>query len=365
VNIRVAHIVSGLSVGGAERNLVSLLNSTTCDYRALIAIGRPPSGATFNRDLDPEIEQLVSPVRRRSLPIGVFRLARLLRIRRVNVVHTHMYESNLYGSLAAWVAGVPVIVTSEHGENPWKNRRHRWIERHVISRLAAVRFCVSPRILERRRDIDGVPASKLMLMANGTILPMVSRDDKARSPPVVGAVGRFIEAKDYPGLLKAVAVVRDRGFEFRVSLLGDGPQAAELKQLAEDLHLNSIVEFPGMVTDVGSWYPRFDVFVSSSIREGLPMVLLEAMAHRLPVVVTDVGACAEVVQHGLSGLVVPPGRPDLLADALGELLKNPDKRAALGSAARQRIEEHYSIGAVAAEHLQVYRSLLESNVSKS
>ena len=117
-----------------------------------------------------------------------------------------MYAANLYGSLAAAIARVPVVVTSEHGENPWKKLHQRWLERHVISSIADMRFCVSPRILEIRRDRDGIPASKLKLMVNGTVLPEERVADIRNPVPVIGAVGPL-----HPGQGLSVPDAGDRG----------------------------------------------------------------------------------------------------------------------------------------------------------
>ena len=113
--------------------------------------------------------------------------------------HYLQTDSNLFGVMAARLAGVAVVVTSEHGENPWKGPFHRWLERHVISPLADARFCVSPRILAIRRDVEGVPAWKLRLTVNGTLLPAIKVRQTMSSVPIIGAVGRLIPAKDYPG----------------------------------------------------------------------------------------------------------------------------------------------------------------------
>lgn len=358
MSIRVAHIIAGLGIGGAERHLVNLLNAMSCESRAVICIGRPRPGPTFHRDLDPAVDQVFVRVRRRSLPIGIFRLASELRKRRINVVHTHMYESNLFGVIAARVAGVPVVLTSEHGENPWKGPVHRLLERWLISSLADLRFCVSPRILDIRRERDGVPESKLRLTVNGTVTPSHDTSRTSKEVPVIGAVGRFIPAKNYAGLLEAVAQLHSRGYRLRLCIVGHGPEAERVQGIARELGLEAIVEFPGMVSDMDSWYRKFDLFVSSSIREGLPVAMLEAMAYGLPVVATDVGACAEAVRHEEGGLIVPPGDPAVLADALASLLDNVARRDAFGRNARRRVEQHYSVATVADTHMQIYRKLL-------
>jgi len=358
VEVRVAHIISGLRIGGAERNLVNLLNALSCDYKACVLIGAPIDAPTFISDLDADVELFRVRIRRRNLPSGIAKLSALFRRARINVVHTHMYESNLYGTVAAALAGVPVVVTSEHGENPWKRPYQRWIERNVISRIAGARFCVSEKILDIRRDKDGVPGAKLRVMINGTVLHEERASDSINLVPVIGAVGRFIPAKDYPSLIRAIAELHRRDYKFQLSILGAGTEFAMVQDMVTELGLQSIVSMPGMVSDMDNWYPRFDIYAISSIREGLPVALLEAMAHGLPVVATDVGAIAETVQNGEGGVIVAPGEPDKFADALAQLLDDAGARRQLGQGARRRIRDHYSVEKVARLHEDTYRQLL-------
>ncbi len=360
MQLRVAHIISGLRIGGAERQVVNLLNAMQCDQQTLITIGAPSGEETFDDKLHGSVELLAVPVRRRRLLRSILRLQRELRRRRINVVHTHMYESNLFGSIAAALARIPVVVTSEHGENPWKGPFQRWLERNVISAIADVRLCVSPRILECRRKIDGVSPDKLQLMVNGTELPERIDDPRAVDVVTVGAVGRMIPAKDYPLLIKATASLIERGCRLNLCIVGDGPCRPELESLVQRLGVGDSVRFPGMVTNVNEWYRRFDVFVVSSKREGLPMVLLEAMAHGIPVVSTDAGACSEVVNDGDGGLVVPTGDRVALAAAIETLIRDQDKRVRMGNNARRRVEDNYSVVSVARRHLELYGRLLDA-----
>jgi glycosyltransferase involved in cell wall biosynthesis len=260
------------------------------------------------------------------------------------------------------LAGVPAVLTSEHGENPGKGPVRRWIERQVISRLADMRFCVSPQILAKRRDVEGIPEAKLILTVNGTVLKPFSAKATSNAVPIIGSVGRFISAKDYPGLLRAIADLRNRGYELALCLVGDGPDADQVRAIIDKLNLHDVVQLPGLVMDIDNWYRRFDLYVSSSVREGLAVALLEAMAHGLPVVATDVGASAETVGDGDAGLIVPPGDPGRLADAIARLLDDPSLRATLGQNARNRIVHHYSVESVAEFHENTYRDLLLKRV---
>jgi glycosyltransferase involved in cell wall biosynthesis len=354
--MRIAHVIGRLGIGGAERHFVNLLNALDDCDRVAILVSPPAHGPALEHLLDPRIEVLRHPVRKSRLSADMVGLAQRLRERSLDVVHCHMFWASCYGSVAARLAGVPVVVTTEHGENRWKRGWHRWIERRIISPRVDRRFCVSPAILARRRDDEGIPASKLELMPNGVPLPDLAARETG-PVPVIGAVGRFVPEKAFDRLVEAAALLRDRSLEFRLVIIGDGPELLAVQERVVTLGLEGRVGLPGYTTDVNAQLAKMDIFASSSIQEGLPVALLEAMSWGLPIVATDVGAVASAVGVG-AGKIVAPGDPTALAAALEELLASQALRAALGAAARRRVEREFSIASIARRHRDTYRSLL-------
>jgi len=357
--LRLAHVIGYPNIGGAERQFVDLLNAMPGADRLAVFTSADRGGGDLRGVLDPAIEQVEVLVRRRSLIAGLRRLAAVLRSCRCDVVHTHMYTANLYGSLAAKLAGVPVVVTTEHGENRWKGPYHRFVERRIISRIADRRLCVSEAILRRRADYEGVPRGKLALMANGTVMPELESGSRDGSVLTVGAVGRMVPQKDYPSLLRAMAQLRDAGRRFRLCLIGDGPELPGLRQVAADLELEEFIEFTGAINGVDAWYRKFDLFVMSSVQEGLPLALLEAMSYAIPCVATDVGAIGSALANDVEGTIVPPGNPLVLAAAIDRYFQEPALRTMHGDAARSRVCRDFSIEAAAGRHLDLYRELLK------
>ncbi len=355
--MRIAHVIGRLSVGGAERHFVNLLNAMEGHDRHAVLISPPGDGPSLADQLSREVSVHHVPVSRRRLPLDVPKLAGLMRSLQLDVVHTHMFWASLYGAVAGRLAGVGATFTTEHGENRWKTGTHRWLERRVISPLADCRYCVSPQILEVRRDRDGVPAAKLRIVANGVPLPDRSAR-RAPSVPVIGSVGRFVSQKAFPDLVHAAALLRDAGHEFRLVIVGDGVERPAVEAAVEQFKLADRVELTGFRMDVGDILGGLSVFASSSIQEGQPLALLEAMAWGLPCVVTDVGAVAATLQDGVEGQIVEPGNPSALAAALAGYLQNPERANAAGLAARLRVEREFSSSAVALRHLDDYRSCL-------
>ena len=358
----IAQVIGGLNIGGAEKHFVSLSNALSAnEMNACSAFftGQKQAEETLHSQLDSRVSQTRNLIRKRSFPIGVLALARELKKRKCNVVHTHMFWANLYGTLAAHIAGVPVIVTTEHGENRWKSAHHHWLERQVISRIADKRFCVSQKILDRRRNVDGIPPAQLELMANGTVVPEVRVSDRHGAEPVIGSIGRFVKQKDFELFVDVIAALRKRGYGVRGCLVGDGPEMTKVRARVSEHGLEGVIEFPGMVTDTDKWFRYFDLYAITSSEEGLPVSLLEAMSYGLPVVAADVGAISSAIRSDEEGLTVPAGDKDCFVNAIAGLLDDSEQAARMGQRSRDRIVEEFSIEAISARYESAYLTILD------
>jgi glycosyltransferase involved in cell wall biosynthesis len=329
-----------------------------CAKTYVVCLDRAEAGGLSGL-LPEQVEVMWMGFRGRYAPYNILKLARKLRHMAVDVVHTHMFWPNVYGVVAAALAGVPAIVTCEHGKNPWKTRLHYAIERQIISRLADKRVCVSQDIVEIRRDVDRVPASKLVHIPNGTEMwPPILSEPLGRF--TFGTVGRLVPAKDYPTLIRAMALLRDKGHDAQLHIVGEGPERPRLEADIAALRLGSVVHLAGFQSDIRSWLNRFHTFVLSSLREGQPVALLEAMAIGLPIVATEVGGIPDTIASGSEGLLVPPGNPMVLAAAMEALLVDDKTRTALGRRARARCGAYFSIESICDRYLDLYHSILDT-----
>jgi glycosyltransferase involved in cell wall biosynthesis len=354
--MRIAHLLGHADFGGAERQCVNLLNALAHVGPMLVLTDGSRSHGLLDQ-LDSRVRVRHSPCRLSTLPRDAIRLASILRRESVDVLHSHMFWPNLQGAMAVTMARTPAFVTSEHGMNPWKHAGHRWLERNLISRVAGARICVSQDIRDVRAGLDGIPSEKLIVIPNGTRILSEPRRPSRPSGAIL-AVGRLIEAKDYPNLLDAAALLQARGVRFRLRIAGDGPLRGELVSLAAAKGVADRVEWLGNRDDVGDLMRDSDVFVISSMREGQPMVVLEAMMAGMPIVATRVGGIPATLSHGIDSELVPPGDATQLAASIARLLDDAPLAATLGKAAHRRAVTQFSIDAVAAEHLRLYERLL-------
>ena len=195
-----------------------------------------------------------------------------------------------------------------------------------------------------------------MVVHNAVDVSSFAQASNAGGPPRIVSVGRFAYPKDYATLVEALAGVRA---DYHAVLVGEGPARGGVVADVRSRGLARRIELPGARRDVPELLAGADLFVLSSRSEGLPVSVLEAMAARLPVVATDVGGTAELVVEGETGFLVPPADPEALADAVEQLLRNPELRDRLGAAARRRAERLFDAPRFREAHLRLYRRELE------
>lgn len=365
----VAHIIGSMTTGGAERALANyLLVADRRDFRhTLVCLGH-------RGELAPIVEAAGIPVRvlrirHRHLLLSVPRLACWLRRERVDVVHTHMYWAALFGRIAGRLAGVRVMVNTVHGPELWMNQWQVLIER-FLNRWTSRHIAVARDGLEIRTSREHVRRDRIQLIPNGVPIPVqpgtpdgirLARAKFGLPPaaPVLGSVGRFVPEKGYDHLLDALELARAEVPDLRWLAVGDGELRPGLAARAASAGLAGAVVWAGLRADVEAILPAMDIWVMSSVEEGLPVALLEAMASGCPIVATRVGGIPDAVEDGREAVLVPPADAAALAAAIVHLLRDPERARRLGDAARSRAMAEYSIHSVARRVERIYREELE------
>lgn len=364
----VVHLIYRLDFGGLETLLVDCINHMPPErYRhAVVCL----TGYTEFADkiTRPGVE-LYALDKQPGLGLGIHvKLFKLLRRLRPAVLHTYNFACAEYAA-PAWLAGVPVRVHAEHGRDASDpqglNPKHNFLRRALVPFID--RYVPVSHDLHRwLKDVVRIPAAKAELIMNGVDTVRFAPQLPAAVTPwagqdvfVIGTVGRLQDVKDQASLIEAFALLRARGANERVRLaiVGDGPLREKLAQKARELGVLELIWFPGARNDIPELMRAFDVFALSSIAEGTPVTLLEAMACGLPVVATKVGGIPEVVQEGVNGALVPASNPAALADALEKYVEDAVRVAAHGAAARTAIERHYSVAAMVGAYTALYDRL--------
>lgn len=288
-----------------------------------------------------------------SFPSDVWRLCRILRQQRFDVVHTFFEESIFLVYLASLLTrSQSVLISSKRdvglgNEAPWYHRLFRLSLPVVYRRFSAV-LANGDTVKKYVSRVARLPASRIKVIHNGIELPAMFEEEpeifreKAASL-WIGIVANLRRVKRIDTFLRAIALLRDKHKvqDFQAVVLGEGPERESLSRLIDDLNLGAQVSLLGSVRNVTAYLQRIDVGVLCSEREGFSNAILEYMACSLPVIVTSVGGNTELVTEA-NGICVPPGEPDELAKALATLARDKSLRQSLGNASRRKIETEYS-----------------------
>lgn len=366
--LSIAHVLSSFGVGGQERVALDLAVWQRRHGQRVIAVSvaEGPEGPlaeafrahdieTFNVPKGPGVDV--------QLP---FRLAKLFTQVDIDVVHTHNPHALVYGAPAAGLARA-ASVHSKHGMNPDTARR-LWLRRSV-STLVDAYVAVTPALARAALDARETSAERLHVIPNGVDLSRFAPDPVARervraelgilpSAWVVGTVGRLAPEKNQALLLRAMMPLLDE--RRQLVIVGDGPERAALTALAAESWRSEFCHFAGSRGDVERYLAAFDVFALSSVTEGLPLVLLEAMATGVPVVSTEVGGIADLIERGVSGLLVPSGDEQELRRQLLFLASLPTAALRIGAAGRKAALAKYSLEQMAERYQALYEEASRS-----
>jgi glycosyltransferase involved in cell wall biosynthesis len=307
-----------------------------------------------------------------SILKGTFEVYRLLSREQYDIVQSHTSVGGVIARLAALAARTPVVLWTVHGlgahpgHAPWKRAILRRLEA-LLDRITDHYVAVSEDLREQGTRAGIFRSDKVTVIPNGLHLEdLPSKFDAAAQRkalaipegcPVIGTVTRLEPQKAIDVLLRAVSLLNARVPNLVTLIAGDGTHRAKLETLAEHLGLGERVRFLGWRSDAVELLGALDVFCMTSRWEGCPMVLLEAMAMRCPVVASDIGGVREIVVHPDTGLLVQPDNPEAVAAAILRLLASNTERARMGQAARRRIEQCFNAEGMLQAYAQLYREL--------
>jgi glycosyltransferase involved in cell wall biosynthesis len=352
--VRVAHVALQLETGGMERLLVEFARrADRTEFEPIVVcLGR-------RGPIGDEIEARGARVIALNLPPGVrpsalFRLARLFRDERIDVVHTHNTKPLLYAGPAARMAGVRAVVHTRHGQRHGATRRQTLLFR-LAARCADRIVCVSADS-ERLCRAEGI-GTALVTVPNGIDCERFAQCGPRDGGPAV-FVGRLTPEKDIATLIEAMVIAIRREPRFRLTVAGAGPCAAELAALAKVRGLEGHVRFVGDTSDVPALLATASLFVLPSRTEGMPLTVIEAMACGLPVVATRVGGTPEVVVDGETGLLVAAGDAPALATAMLAIHGHPRRATAMGEAGRRRAVDLFDVRSMVGRYEAIYREVL-------
>lgn len=372
----VLHLVSSFHTGGSERQAVQLVRLLKESGRYDVHLACLDGGGSL-RD---EVERLGLPAipeyrLTRFYDAGMIkqlrRFASHLGERRVEVVQTHDFYTNVFGMIGAWLARVPVRIAARRETTGWRSPAQKRVERFAY-RLAH-RVVANAEAVKRQLVSEGGAARKIEVVYNGLDLERLRRPAGVTREATLARFGlpadqrcRFVTivanlrhpVKDHPTFLRAARRVRKQHPAARFILAGEGELTAAMRELAAQLGLTDQTHFIGRSERIAELLSISDVCVLSSRAEGFSNSILEYMAAARPAVVTDVGGAREAITDGLTGFIVPPGDDRLMGDRIALLLGDAELAREMGRRARMKVEEEFSCRAQLDRIERLYGCLL-------
>jgi glycosyltransferase involved in cell wall biosynthesis len=394
--IRVCFMIDELTNAGTETQLVALIQHI--DRRRIepylcLLRGEDPRSRALEPASCPILRLDLRSLRHPSTPAKLWRLVRFLRRRQIDVFQVYFPESTYLGIPAARLAGVPHIVRTRNNQGYWMTSFHRWMgrfyQRFTDATVANCEACRQAAIAE-----EGAPPESVLVLENGVDLdrfplgqtdvgcvqrtqgalhaPYFGRLSEAQAPNGtmpharrVGVVANLRPVKDLEVLVRAAGEVASLVPNVSFDIAGEGELRPVLERLASELGLQGRFHLPGTVSDIPAFLHSLDVAVLCSRSEGMSNALLEYMAAGKAIVATAVGGNVQLIEDGVHGLLVSPGNVAELAAAIRRLLHDSSLAARLGSAARRRIEQHYSRAAMERRFEEFYFDLMFSRSSET
>lgn len=369
--IRVLHLISSGGLFGAERVILNL---------AARAEGVTPFVGALNNKHNPHLE-IITECKRLNLKHVVFdssgqvdirtvhAVKRFLIDHRIDLIHTHNYKSDIIGFAASKLA-----------KKPWIATNHVW---HSTDRKLAFYERIDAMVLKHARVVIGVSQEikddlltkgfkdkHVRVVDNGITVEefqQVKHAERWRSwvglnndVKVVVIVGRLAKEKGHEVFLNAAAKVLSRKRNVKFVVVGDGPLRGALKNMTDALGISEHVLFVGLQADMPKVYAASNVLVNSSFIEGLPMTILEAMAARLPIIATKVGAVGKVIEHDVNGILLEPGDPDTLAEAIEIMVSQPETSKRYAERAFSDVCAKFSDRRMAKDYMKIYNEVISS-----
>lgn len=370
--VKVLHVIWSLDQGGAEQVVMNLARSLDRrEFESIVCClndkGRYAEG------LEKEGIKVIALQKRPKMDLAViFKLAKVICGENIDVVHTHLFTSNLWGRIAAWLTGVPVIST-EHNLDTWKSRYH-FIADRILSMVNRRIIFVSRKVEEfYKKEISSLQGKSHVLYNGIDVSKFVETSDEkslreqwgiGKDVILIGTVGRLVPQKKQVDFLEVIRLLKQENQNVFGVLVGDGPLREELTVLAREKGIEQSVRFLGFHSHMPAVYRTLDIFILSSEREGFPMTVLEAMVSGVAVIATNVGGVSECIKDSIDGFLVKVGDVKTMAEIVKWLIQEPALKEKIAVTAKKKIMDFFSSQKMARDHEKLYQEVLGAEMEE-
>ncbi len=362
---KILYLITSWEIGGAETALLKFIKrliETGFSSENIMVIALSPNGSLREKFRELNIQTfslgLMSP----------YELYKALKLKtyindfKPDILHTHLLKADLVGAVIGRICQVKKIVSTKHNGNQLLNRAKKILEKGIESFIdlhISVSDAVKTDMVKRgipEQKIKTIPISTINPLNKNLIAPILSENKTF----TIGVLSRLHPVKSFEDIVLMTQYLLQRKYSVSVIIGGEfnNEYGRRISRMIDAFGLLDVITMLGTIDDLTSFFSRIDVLVSASISEGFPQSLIEAMVYSLPVVATAVGGVPELVIDGQTGFLVPPRCPELLADKVEFLIKNPEIRTRMGIAGEMRVRDHFTLDAMIEKTLILYDRLM-------
>lgn len=367
LKLKICHLISGDLWAGAEVmafHLLSGLNATPGIDLSVILLNKGRlSGELENLG----ISTYVVDESKHSLPNIIWLVAMIVRKKAPHILHPHRYKENYLSYLVSIILKEKIaLISTQHGMPELYDKLPnllQWLKLHANYSLLASKFdrtvAVSFDIKESLVRDYSFREEYLETIHNGIVVPDVPLGSKVKDSFVIGSAGRFVPVKGYPFMVEVAKEVTARSNKIRFDLAGEGPMLKDIQCLIRKFDLEKYFVLRGFINDINNFYQGLDIYLNTSLHEGIPMSVLEAMAHGIPPIVPNVGGLKEIVTDGVDGYLVDSGNLHDFAERCLSLYRDEALRLNMGRAAREKVIGQFSIERMIKAYLNLYMRMID------
>jgi len=359
--LSVCHIISGDLWAGAEVMTYNLLKGLRIysDLKCSAILLNEGKLTDLIRELN--IPVYVFEENKMTFPQILLGMQKVFKHQSPHVVHSHRYKENMLAYLASKTKKNIKLIATQHGM-PEHDMKKSGIKQRIVTSLNfAILSKAFHRVIAVSKDIQNIfveqyrfPKNKVAVVHNGIMIPEYLLAKQERKAFVIGSAGRLSPVKDYPFMVEVAKEILKETKEIRFDLAGDGPELNKIQLHIQKYNLEKFFFLRGPVSDMDAFYQGLDLYLNTSVHEGIPMSVLEAMVRGIPVIAPKVGGFEEIIEDGIQGFIVENREPKDFAERCIAVYKNNSMRRQMGSAAREKIVQNLSMQNMAEQYHEIY-----------
>jgi glycosyltransferase involved in cell wall biosynthesis len=373
--ISVLHLVEDLKIGGIEKVIFDLATNLNRNLYTVDVWCIARGGEIAEKLVRAGVRVRILGIPSYYNLFNIIRIARFIRMHKPDILHGHTYFSNTICRISGRLACVPVIIAHVHNTYCNYSYRNLLVER-ILSFFTNKIICCSNAVRNFVLKCEKISSQKAVVIHNGIDQKKFHKEFEisnlrehlkiSSNTMVIITVASLTEKKGHRFFLEALKKIKLGYADIKWLIVGDGPIRKKLEELTQEFNLKDTVIFTGLRNDVSELLNNSDIFVLPSLKEGLPLAVIEAMSTGLPVVATSVGGVTEIIEDEKTGLLIPPGNPDAISSAVMILLKDIKKREYIGRHGRKSVIENFASDKMVAKVEQLYSDcIIEKDTNKS